>query len=237
MRAIRTDYRPNWDLGNTWQGQPTLDGGRVLLVGIDTLAPGEEGPARIDPLMDEAWGLLEPGRVLPMQEGVKVVGHAFVQSVTRPPHLTREVAAFVLEAHQFCHFVEKGSSLPVAQRLRTARGRLLDLYRAGAALPSFEPIGTDDAPPTRRPDWVGFGETDVYSEVFDPYDDSPSLVAGSLSDDVLEIYADVSRGLGLWESKAHVDAVWEWRFGFDTHWGDHAIDALRALHRACARET
>jgi hypothetical protein len=27
--------------------------------------------------------------------------------------------------------------------------------------------------------------------------------------------------------------VWEWRFHFDVHWGEHAVDALRALHRAC----
>ena len=25
----------------------------------------------------------------------------------------------------------------------------------------------------------------------------------------------------------------EWRLAFDSHWGDHAVDALRALHRAC----
>jgi hypothetical protein len=31
-------------------------------------------------------------------------------------------------------------------------------------------------------------------------------------------------------------AIWEWRFHFEWHWGDHAIDALRALHRACLRD-
>src|ERR1044071_3267580 len=32
-----------------------------------------------------------------------------------------------------------------------------------------------------------------------------------------------------------VAAVWKWRSGFENHWGDHAIDALRALRRTCRR--
>jgi hypothetical protein len=70
--------------------------------------------------------------------------------------------------------------------------------------------------------------------MFDPYElDQP--VAGSLSDDLLDVYRDVRRGLALWESRRDADAVWEWKFHFDAHWGAHAVDALRALHRACGR--
>lgn len=32
---------------------------------------------------------------------------------------------------------------------------------------------------------------------------------------------------------ARREAIWERRFHVDAHWGDHAIDALRALDRAC----
>ena len=56
----------------------------------------------------------------------------------------------------------------------------------------------------------------------------------SLSDDLLDVYFDLRRGLELWDQEVpKAAAIWEWRFAFDTHWGDHAIDALRALHRAC----
>jgi hypothetical protein len=50
-------------------------------------------------------------------------------------------------------------------------------------------------------------------------------------------HADVTRGLRLWDLDVPREAaIWEWRFHFESHWGDHAIDALRALHRACARD-
>ncbi len=232
---IFSDYRPNWDLKNTWHGQPAIHDGRVRLDGIQDLAPGAEGPAFIEPVAEEFWGAVEVGAVLPMQEGSRIVGHATVTEVIRPAYLTRETAAFVDQAHQFCDFIERASAFPLVDRLTAARVRLLALYQAGCALPQLEPPeGFDAGPSPDRPDgWAGFDRFDVYWEVFDPYvDEAP--VAGSLSDDLLDTYADVRRGLDLWKSKApRAAAIWEWQVGFETHWGDHAIDALRALHRAC----
>lgn len=229
-RPIRTDYRPNWNLGST------LNDGTVLLDGVSQLAPGDEGPAILEPLAPEYWGAVEVGAVLPMQEGNRVVGHATVTEVaSRPEHFTREVAAFVVQARQFCDFIEHASTLPVAERLASARRRLLELYAAGSALPLLEPPdGFDAGPNPPRPDgWAGFETFEIYWEVYDPYVDEVP-VAGSLSDDLLGVYADVHRGLRLWESQApRAAAIWEWRFHFDAHWGDHAVDALRALHRAC----
>ncbi len=66
---IFSDYRPNWDLKNTWNGQPTINDGRVLLCGISELSPGAEGAARIEPLAEEFWGGVDVGAVLPMLEG------------------------------------------------------------------------------------------------------------------------------------------------------------------------
>ena len=81
--------------------------------------------------------------------------------------------------------------------------------------------------------WYGFEPFDSYSEVFDPYDrEDHEPVVGSLSDDLLDVYRDIRGGLWSWETDATANAIWEWRFSFDTHWGDHAADALRALHRA-----
>jgi hypothetical protein len=222
-------------LKNTWLGEPTLNDGRVLLDGVAEIAPGAEGPAIIEPLAEEFWGAVGVGAVLPMQEGSRLVGYATVVEVTRPDHFTRETAAFVDQAHQFCDFIERASTLSLSERLEAARTRLLELYKAGTALPHVEPPEGFDAgsnPP--RPDgWAGFAKFEVYWEVFDPYVDEPP-VAGSLSDDLLDVYFDVRRGLDLWKSKApRAAAIWEWRFHFDSHWGDHAVDALRALHRAC----
>jgi hypothetical protein len=60
-------------------------------------------------------------------------------------------------------------------------------------------------------------------------------IGASPSDDLLDVYWDLQRGLAAFDSGRASEAVWIWRFGFETHWGDHAVDALRALHRACVR--
>ncbi len=233
--SIFNDYRPSWALQNTWLGKPTLNEGRVLLDGVTEIAPGAEGPAVIEPLYEEFWGAVDVGSILPMQEGNRAVGHATVVEVTRPEHFTREAAAFADQAHQFCDFIAQASTFPLVERLTATRLRLVELYRAGNALPQVDPpAGFDAGPNPPRPDgWAGFDAFELYWKVFDPYVNEDAL-AGSLSDDVLDIYFDVWRGLDLWKSKApRAAAIWEWRFHFDMHWGNHAVDALRALHRAC----
>ncbi len=163
------------------------------------------------------------------------MGYATVLEVTRPEHFSRETAAFVVQALQFCDFIERASGLAMTERLMAARRRLLELYTAGIALPHVEPPeGFDAGADPPRPDgWAGFDKFEFYWEVFDPYVNE-AAVAGSLSDDLLDVYCDVRRGLDLWKSKApRAAAIWEWRFHLDAHWGDHAVDALRALHRAC----
>lgn len=241
---IFSDYRPSWDLGNTWLGEATLNDGRVFLEDRDELAPGAEGLARIEPLASELWGRVRPGSVIAMQEGKRVVGYATVlELVSRPHYWSPEVAVFVDQVWQFCEFVEKANEYSRDDRLAATRQRLLELYEAGSRLPAVEPPeGIEAGPSPERPrGWTDFEALDVYWEVFDPYEQGVP-VAGSLSDDVLDMYGDLRRGLALWENGDRtkndgfkVAAIWEWRFHFDVHWGDHAIDALRALHRACKR--
>lgn len=70
---------------------------------------------------------------------------------------------------------------------------------------------------------------DGYWEIFDPRAlDEP--VAGSLTDDLVDVYRDVRRGLALAEGSLS-EAVWEWKFSYESHWGNHATDAVRVLHR------
>ncbi len=137
---------------------------------------------------------------------------------------------FVVEAEAFCAFIEgTTSALPVVDRLVTGRQRLLALYTEGLALPTHPESGIDREVPKRMPrDWPGFEQHDLYWETFDPAEDN--LVGSSLTDDLLDVYADVSRGLDLWNAGHRIEAVWAWRFHLDAHWGAHAIDALRALH-------
>lgn len=85
-KAVRSDYRPSWNLGNKWLGSPTLNDGRVLLDEGAEIAPGSEAVARIEPLAPEFWGQVRPGAVLPMQEGQHIVGYAEILRIDSVPH-------------------------------------------------------------------------------------------------------------------------------------------------------
>jgi hypothetical protein len=74
------------------------------------------------------------------------------------------------------------------------------------------------------------GERNFYWEVSDPQAETPTT-GGLLSDDVSDVYRDLRRGLHAWDDGHYGDAVWEWRFSFETHWGNHATAAIRVLHR------
>ena len=45
-----------------------------------------------------------------------------------------------------------------------------------------------------------------------------------------DIYRDVHEGLVLWEMARPEQAVWEWRFGYWSHWGAHLVEALSAIY-------
>lgn len=209
-----------------------LNDGRIILAS-EELARGEETTASIEPMRPEYWGHVKRGTRIAVLDGSRVIGCATVLERAWPSPFTPAVAAFVRAANDFCEFVSSVDELGVHERLASARERLLVLYAAGAQLPHVEKETDRQAPTYPIPErWAGFEGHDLYWEVFDPYE-CAEPVAGSLEDDVLDIYGDVRRGLWFWDKGDMADAVWEWRSSFECHWGDHAVDALRALHRAC----
>ena len=56
-----------------------------------------------------------------------------------------------------------------------------------------------------------------------------SVVEGSLSDDIADIYRDLRDGFVPHASGDLGEAVWNWRTDFDSHWARHAAHALYAL--------
>jgi hypothetical protein len=66
--------------------------------------------------------------------------------------------------------------------------------------------------------------------MFDPYEGEMPVVA-SLADDIADIYRDLKKGFALLDAGGSRDrAVWEWRHGFEHHWGRHAAHALYAVY-------
>lgn len=74
------------------------------------------------------------------------------------------------------------------------------------------------------------GPLRYYREIFDPYAaDSGDPVVGDLLDDLQDIHHELSAGLAHWRRGNAGEALWAWRFGFESHWCEHATSALRAL--------
>ena len=75
------------------------------------------------------------------------------------------------------------------------------------------------------------GDWDSYMQVFDPTADNEAIF-GSLADDIADIYRDLKEGLVLKEKHLarQEDVIWTWRLLYYSHWGKHAIDALRTIH-------
>ncbi len=68
-----------------------------------------------------------------------------------------------------------------------------------------------------------------------PKDNYCAVRASMLWDDLADIYLDLKRGLMLWATDtdaSKTEAAWEWRFGFDTHWGAHLARATQTVHEA-----
>ena len=148
--------------------------------------------------------------------------------------------AFSLIARRYCELIDgRGAQDPDAF-LSLASACLLELAAAAQRLP---PVEGDDlgAVPDRMNDdaWAELcrslteqlGERNGYWHVHDPASASEhEPCRRSLADDLGDIFRDVSRGLVAWDLQRLDQAAWEWRFGYWSHWGAHAMGALAAIH-------
>jgi Domain of unknown function (DUF5063) len=145
---------------------------------------------------------------------------------------------FLEAAEAFISLVDASATEPLAQFVPELERRILDLYVTALKLEPGEP--TSEAPPpgmSGEDSWAvvqrlshQFGDFDRYSLVFDPFNIGEEPVIGSLADDVADIYRGLKDGFAALRDEGVRDAVWCWRLGFDTHWGQHAAQALPALY-------
>lgn len=149
------------------------------------------------------------------------------------------VEAFVRIGRRFVEFVDSSDDLSAGDFLRELQPLLVNLYATGLALGSGDPDDTADLPDSLTgDDWQALYRRlgaqlrgyDDYAFVFEPHELSATPVVGSLSDDVADIYLELRNGFTLFDEGKPGEAAWEWRFGFDNHWGRHAAHAIYALH-------
>ncbi|HZL27638.1 MAG TPA: DUF5063 domain-containing protein [Acidobacteriaceae bacterium] len=147
-------------------------------------------------------------------------------------------------AQVYCECVENSPDTGLTF-LRNIRDRLLPLYAAALHFPEVKNVQfRDDFPDkddmtteqrfslSRRLRGLGF--TDTYRLIYHPLENDPDdPMHGSLVDDLSDIWWDIKPGLNLLERKSDdwaPEVFWDWKESFQTHWGRHAIEALRALH-------
>ena len=170
--------------------------------------------------------------------------------MTAPNNASEAAGRFRDIASRFCSLVDTASSMNREFLLLELYSVLPKLTDAAIELPKVElPDGDDPVPGKgdmrasirqRQEEWSvlykslkeKLADWDLYHCVFDPTKDN-EVIFGSLADDIADIYRDLNVGLILCEMQP-AQAIFEWRFLFHSHWGQHAMDALRTIHfRMC----
>ena len=158
------------------------------------------------------------------------------------------------------HFINliAAENIPTGQFYRQAHAILIDLYSSGhkfeqielkysGAESNFDMV--DDVFFKNRNQALisAFGKNSFYWEVFDPTytekdNGKPELgwkitnkepLQGCLVEDFIDIYRDLKieiEKMKIGSNEAIEDALWQMKFSFINHWGNHCINALRYLH-------
>ena len=158
----------------------------------------------------------------------------------RDQHI-ESVGAFVGAASAFCNLVVGDLSSSRPELLADVHQRLAVLYLEALRLPDVA-AGDREVPsaPTAlswqdlHACWGAYlGDLRYYSDTFDPTQlETASAVVSDLADDIADVYGDIIDGLALWpagDAQDRLAAIWQWRFSFWSHWGQHAGGALRYL--------
>ncbi len=161
-----------------------------------------------------------------------------------PSVMNERVKEFTAQARAYCSLIESGHAPNSWMFAQECLLHLLPLYHLALQLPEVEPASKNVLDSIEHKTWNLVREPiakrlgrDQYWAVFEPLEqEMPGALAGSLSDDLADIWRDLKPGLMAVDAGAPIpydDIVWEWRFSFETHWGAHAVGAIAALHGLC----
>jgi hypothetical protein len=158
---------------------------------------------------------------------------------------TKPVLDFIEVATQYCEIIEGRESRTKIKLLKEAFILFPQLCLYGMKLPEIERFNYYDYSELTEISDKMWSEVytslkhklkrwDYYKEMSDPYNKKVKIsMYGILSCDLSEIYEDIKLGLMAWENATparKLSIIWNWKFGFEHHWGDHATSAFRALY-------
>jgi hypothetical protein len=148
------------------------------------------------------------------------------------------------EAERYCALIEGAEAGHRRSFAFALADSLAALLSAAWRLPDVAPSSCDLPDGPDHEQWLErfaalqevLGEWGDYWTTVDPHDEDGSIaVLLPVADDLADIWRDLKPGLlGLHSGAGPNDVTWHWRFGFYSHWGRHATEALRALHARLA---
>ena len=157
-----------------------------------------------------------------------------------------DAIAFKTAADRYCALFEREPGPCWAETVLAA---LAEVYATAHRLPDFGL--TEDAPDLpntldiTHEEWLSLhafaarvlGPQAHYRAYFDPSEVSDTEerpIFHSLADDLADIYRDIKPGLRAWDTGSDIyleTIVFDWKNpNFGSHWGVHAVSAMRALH-------
>lgn len=142
------------------------------------------------------------------------------------------MGTFATAAEAFCAWAEAPPGDQTSEAL-AARQLLADIYRFALDLPFAHPDSEETGPDSsareavyRRFGALPFNYYSLVDPLIVPAADS---MTGDLADDLADIWSDLKVGITLHRASKVNEALHEWRWRFDAHWGQHAVAALFAL--------
>lgn len=143
---------------------------------------------------------------------------------------------FVEVARRYCAWAESPAGDP-KHEIYQAREFLAELHLAVLWLPETEFDDSEWKDRLTHADWKKVLDrfsglpVDGYWDVFDPLIEAEKEpLWNSLADDLADVYRDIKEELLLFDAGYVEEAVWQWRFHFLIHWGQHLTGAQRAIH-------
>ena len=119
------------------------------------------------------------------------------------------------------------------RRLTEALDRLvIEYHRAPDVEPDEAEVESPTVPyePLAKRASASFPELGLYADV-DPQDGPEQVVGqGDAIDDLADIARDLTEVLWHLDNVGVNDAIWDFRFGYQTHWGVHLHRLRRYLH-------
>ena len=134
--------------------------------------------------------------------------------------------------------VLEGSGGATLYDLAKALDELVATYHR---VPDVEPDTTDASAAPRGDERAiqeaasaAFPDLDWYALVEPSEGEKQDVLLSSALGDLSEIAGDLMEVLWLFDNASHNDAVWEFRFGYQSHWGRHLHQVRPYLHELAA---